>query len=67
MRTTFEVAIDGRRHQGTWSTGDYDRLTVESDHGSTYAYLDGRVPETLARALLVQLVARGARGARQVA
>lgn len=63
MRTTFEVEIDGRIHQGSWQAGDYDRLTVESDFGVTYAYLDGREPEALARSLLVQLVGRGAQRA----
>lgn len=58
MRTTFEVEIDGTTYAGTWSAGDYDRLTVASDFGATYAYLDGRVPDALARSLLVQLVKR---------
>jgi hypothetical protein len=52
----FEIHLDGRVYQGGWRAGAYDRLTVESDHGATYAYLDGRDPEYLARALLTQLV-----------
>ncbi len=54
----FEIEIDGRAYQGFWRACDYDRLTVESDYGSTYAYLDGRDPEALACSLLTQLIAR---------
>jgi hypothetical protein len=57
----FEVEIDGLSHQAFWRSGDYDRLTVESDYGTTYAYLDGRDPQALAQALLAQLVRRSAR------
>lgn len=58
---SFEIEIDGRAYQGAWRTGDYDRLTVESWYGSTYAYLDGREPDALARSLLSQLVRRSER------
>lgn len=57
----FEIELDSRAYQGFWRAGDYDRLTVESDHGTTYAYLDGRDPEALARSLLAQLVRRAER------
>jgi len=54
----FELQIDGRVYAGTWRAGDYDRLTVEGPHGSTYAYLDGRDPLALARSLLAELIRR---------
>lgn len=59
----FEIELDGRLYAGLWRAGDYDRLTVESDFGSTYAYLDGRDPSALAHSLLVQLVRRSERHA----
>lgn len=59
----FEMDIEGRTHQATWEAGDYDRLTVRSAFGSTYAYRDGRDPEILARSLLRQLVFRAERQA----
>lgn len=54
----FEAEIDGRAYAGVWRRENYDRLAVESDHGSTYVYLDGRDPVTLARSVLAQLVRR---------
>lgn len=54
----FEIELDGQPYAGSWRAGEYDRLTVESEFGSTYAYLDGRDPGSLAGALLVQLVRR---------
>lgn len=57
----FETTVDGHVHRGTWRAGDYDRLTIESVYGSTYAYLDGRDPEALARCLLAELVRRAER------
>lgn len=59
----FEIELDGRPYTGFWRAGAYDRLTVESDFGSTYAYLDGRDPRALAASLLVQLVRRSERRA----
>lgn len=63
MCTTFEIEIDGRIYEGAWSAGAYDRLTVVSDYGSTYAYRDGRTPEPLAQSLLAELIRRSARQA----
>lgn len=57
----LELDIDGHVHQATWDAGDYDRLTVRSAFGSTYAYRDGRDPESLAKSLLRQLVSRAER------
>lgn len=54
----FKIEIDGHAYAGFWRAGEYDRLTVESDFGATYAYLDGRDPQTLAGSLLAQLVRR---------
>jgi hypothetical protein len=59
----FELNIEGQVHQATWEAGDYDRLTVTSAFGSTYAYRDGRDPQALARSLLRQLVLRAERRA----
>lgn len=57
----FEVEIEGRVVQAWWRAGDYDRLTVESPYGATYAYQDGRDPEALARSLLLELARRSTR------
>lgn len=57
----FELEIDGCVYQGVWGAGDYDRLTIESHFGTTYAYLDGREPDALARSLLSELVRRSTR------
>ncbi|WP_454718868.1 hypothetical protein [Caulobacter segnis] len=57
----FEIEIDGKTYGGFWQAGDYDRLTVQSDHGSTYAYLDDRDPQALAASLLGQIVRRSER------
>ncbi|WP_343698907.1 hypothetical protein [Caulobacter sp.] len=57
----FEVEIDGQVHRATWQAGAYDRLTVDSAFGSTYAYRDGRPPQALAESLLRQLVRRAER------
>ncbi|MBO9545808.1 hypothetical protein [Caulobacter sp.] len=59
----FEIDLDGCRYTGLWEAGAYDRLSVRSDFGTTYAYLDGRDPETLAHSLLAQLVRRDQRRA----
>jgi hypothetical protein len=52
----FEHEIDGYKYKASWKLSDYDRLIVDSSYGSTYAYVDGREPAALARALLAQMV-----------
>ena len=58
MHGSVEVDVEGLVCEATWRAGDYDRLTVESAFGSTYAYGDGRDPAALARSLLAELVRR---------